>query len=154
MRDPQVRPLPRGRAGFVLALIILLALLALVLGWVMMPVKAHAATGKCIKPAAFLASLSRSGGTATPVPSANYPKARRLLELAAKASPPASDTAWLQEMPDGSSGIVFAAKGCVSTLWLTPPFVPLTALKSVLLREKIVAPPRGGSPDDSDRLGI
>ena len=102
------------------------------------------ATGKeCIKADAFSENLVKHGGISTAIPAAGFLKARLLLEQA--PDHPRADTAYFEEMADGSSGIAFAEKGCLSALWLAPPFVSSIMLKQMLFEGR--PPERAPEPN-------
>ena len=90
----------------------------------------------CVNLVVFSTNIARYGGSATRIPAAGFERARQLLENARSHAPVESDAAFFDEMPDGSSAIVFAKGECVSAILLTPPSVPRAALKAVLFDEK------------------
>jgi len=90
----------------------------------------------CVNLVAFSASIARHGGSATRIPATGFEKARLLLDKAPNHAPVEADAAFFDEMPDGSSAIVFAQGTCVSAILLTPPSIPKTALKQILFDEK------------------
>jgi hypothetical protein len=83
----------------------------------------------CIRIGSFLTKLARRGGTSTAIPAAGFSKAQVLLRAHGN---PRTDAAYFEQMPDGSSGIAFADKGCLSAFWPAPPFVPRSTLKQML----------------------
>ena len=105
------------------------------------------AADNCLKLEAFSANIISHGGSTTVIPAAGFLKARQLLQKTSTHEAVEADAAYFDEMPDGSSGIVFANKSCISAIWLTPPFVPRATLKSMLLEDKPQAPvPAGEQP--------
>ena len=133
----------QDRRSPVLAIVSLTALLTLGAGVNLSP--AIAGSNDCIKLEAFSANIAKRGGTASLLPAASFAKARKLLDLTPGHSAIEADAAYFDEMPDGSSGITFGSKGCVSAVWLTPPFVPRASLKALLFEEK---PQPGPAPDE------
>ena len=103
--------------------------------------RAAGAGTACIKIEVFAANLAGQGGSSTPVSPAGLAKARALLKKAPRH--PLADAAYFEEMTDGSSGVVFARKGCISAIWLAPAFMPKASLRAEFL---------GGRPSVSDPL--
>lgn len=87
----------------------------------------------CMKAEDFAADVVRHGGTSTLISAANYPKAKRLLDVTPDHEPIAADSAAFDEMGDGSSGLTFVDKGCVTAIWPTPSFMSTSRLKALLL---------------------
>ena len=102
------------------------------------------AADKCLKLEAFSANIIGHGGSATVIPAAGFLKAQQLLQKTSTHEAVEADAAYFDEMPDGSSAIVFANKSCISAIWLTPPFVPRATLKAMLLEDKPQAPVPAG----------
>jgi hypothetical protein len=95
---------------------------------------ADAGVRRCLTIEVFAANLAGQGGSSTPIPAAGFSKARALLKQAPKH--PSADAAFLEVMANGSSGIIFAKKGCISAIWPAPAFVPTAKLKAMFVEGK------------------
>jgi len=118
-------------AGMVPAKIIVAALLAFAV--TTGAARAEPSEKKCLDVTGFSTNIVGHGGKSTLIPAAGFARAQELLSHAPGHEKVEADQAYFDEMPDGSSGIVFAKGKCVSAILLTPSFVPQATLKAILL---------------------
>ena len=137
------------KRGVILAATLLGALLAASIE--SSPSAAQMSDKSCVNLVGFSANIARYGGSATRIPATGFQRAREILDKTPNHATIEADSAFFDEMPDGSSAIVFAKGPCVAAIMLTPPFVPRATVKAILFDEKPAAPKEETLPPGMSR---